>query len=368
MTKSMTDVTPLTLGIPGFSYVDLYDPARLRDLSACFDRQLAEETPELFEEFASYRSTQGDGLKPEEVSDLLVRLAPKLGSFVARLFGVEAEREAQAAMIGADFETVFAFKNEIVAKSASRFKGEDPANWDLTQLSGHFTLLVEAVIDEERLRADREASIAGFSIALKRAMESENFAAIGPIRGRMMSDEKASAAFAGALVGDDAALAVALNDLVGRWVFASMRDETLKSAVAGWVSFKTPAKTDFTSLVHHDKKSVNGIGVWTVAGSHHRRRDGFGLTDPRFPERRVLYEVDHCIYCHDRDTDSCSKGMRNKKDGTYKVNPLGVTITGCPLEEKISEMHFVKRQGDNLGALALITIDNPLCPGTGHRI
>jgi NADPH-dependent glutamate synthase beta subunit-like oxidoreductase/NAD(P)H-flavin reductase len=81
-----------------------------------------------------------------------------------------------------------------------------------------------------------------------------------------------------------------------------------------------------------------------------------------------LYEIDHCIYCHDRDTDSCSKGMRNRKDGTYKVNPLGVSITGCPLEEKISEMHVVKRQGDNIGALALIAIDNPLCAGTGHRI
>ena len=46
--------------------------------------------------------------------------------------------------------------------------------------------------------------------------------------------------------------------------------------------------------------------------------------------------------------------MRNRKDGSYKVNPLGVNITGCPLEEKISEMHLVKRQGDNIGALALI--------------
>ena len=99
-----------------------------------------------------------------------------------------------------------------------------------------------------------------------------------------------------------------------------------------------------------------------------RRRDGFALTDRRHGERHVLYEIDHCIYCHDRDTDSCSKGMRNRKDGSYKVNPLGVNITGCPLEEKISEMHLVKRQGDNIGALALIVIDNPMCPGTGHRI
>jgi NADPH-dependent glutamate synthase beta subunit-like oxidoreductase/NAD(P)H-flavin reductase len=92
------------------------------------------------------------------------------------------------------------------------------------------------------------------------------------------------------------------------------------------------------------------------------------LTDKRHNPRQILYEIDHCIYCHDRDTDSCSKGMRNRKDGTYKVNPLGVTISGCPLEEKISEMHLVKKQGDSIGALALVVIDNPMCPGTGHRI
>ncbi|MGH8568213.1 MAG: pyridine nucleotide-disulfide oxidoreductase, partial [Gammaproteobacteria bacterium] len=99
-----------------------------------------------------------------------------------------------------------------------------------------------------------------------------------------------------------------------------------------------------------------------------RRRDGFALTDRRMNERQVLYEVDHCIYCHDRDTDSCSKGMRNRKDGSFKTNALGVTITGCPLGEKISEMHVLKRGGDDIGALALIMIDNPMCPGTGHRI
>ena len=47
---------------------------------------------------------------------------------------------------------------------------------------------------------------------------------------------------------------------------------------------------------------------------------------------------------------------------------LGVTTIGCPLDEKISEMHLVKRNGDNIGALAIIIIDNPMCPGTGHRI
>ncbi len=43
-------------------------------------------------------------------------------------------------------------------------------------------------------------------------------------------------------------------------------------------------------------------------------------------------------------------------------------MAGCPLDEKISEMNLVKQQGYTLGALAIVTIDNPMAAGTGHRI
>jgi NADPH-dependent glutamate synthase beta subunit-like oxidoreductase/NAD(P)H-flavin reductase len=51
-----------------------------------------------------------------------------------------------------------------------------------------------------------------------------------------------------------------------------------------------------------------------------------------------------------------------------KKNPLGIELAGCPLDEKISEMHLMKKGGDSIAALALVMIDNPMCPGTGHRI
>ena len=47
---------------------------------------------------------------------------------------------------------------------------------------------------------------------------------------------------------------------------------------------------------------------------------------------------------------------------------FGVTLAGCPLEEKISEMNVVKQNGNSIGALAIVTIDNPMAAGTGHRI
>ncbi|EQD50134.1 bifunctional glutamate synthase subunit beta/2-polyprenylphenol hydroxylase, partial [mine drainage metagenome] len=42
--------------------------------------------------------------------------------------------------------------------------------------------------------------------------------------------------------------------------------------------------------------------------------------------------------------------------------------TGCPLGERISEMHEAKRRGHVLSALAIACVDNPLLAGTGHRI
>ena len=84
----------------------------------------------------------------------------------------------------------------------------------------------------------------------------------------------------------------------------------------------------------------------------------------------MLSEIHYCVLCHERDKDSCSKGLCDEKDRARvdRVNPLGIELDGCPLDEKISEMHTLRKAGDAVGALALVIIDNPMCPGTGHRI
>ena len=371
-------MSELVLGLPGYTYSDLYDPTRLKDLAEEFDRSVQRQNPELFSAFDAYRSTLGQDIKPEEVSELLVAMAPHVGEFVARLFNVEAERESQQAAIRGEFETVFAFRNEIVAGFEKLFKGVDPAQWDLQALERQLAALVAAA---GFTHLDAEAATASLGMQLWQSVRHYTALADGKpgasddaerqlaeLRERLDRSEAADAAASLLAVTEPGDFAREALDVVRRWTFAAMHVPELQANVRGWVSLKFPAKTDFTHLVEHDLENRKGYGVWSAHAGHHRRRDGFALTDKRFGERRVLYEVDHCIYCHDRATDSCSKGMRNKKDGSYKTNPLGVTITGCPLEEKISEMHLVKRQGDNIGALALITIDNPMCPGTGHRI
>ncbi|MEI8259181.1 MAG: FAD-dependent oxidoreductase, partial [Deltaproteobacteria bacterium] len=46
----------------------------------------------------------------------------------------------------------------------------------------------------------------------------------------------------------------------------------------------------------------------------------------------------------------------------------GAPLTSCPLDEKISEANYLKNCGASIAALAVVMIDNPMVPGTGHRI
>jgi len=372
----------LTLGIPGFSYADLHEPARLADLLRSFDAWVGERDPALFAEFEGYRACQGAGMKPEVVSDLLVRMAPQLGAFLARLFDIENVHRGQQNAIVDEMESVFTFRTEVVMKAAGRYKGADLSTWDLGAIEGRLDLLLRAAFPEAAVDADPERGLARAGAALWRL--ADHFAQIAKgktgmlpeadheitrLRHALVHHSVGRAQFADIIATTDpAAFAAALLDVVQRWCHAALNDPRLGQRVARWVSFKSPAKTDFQHLVPVEIADRGNHSALLGPHHHRRRRDGFKLTDTRMNGRETLYEVDHCIYCHDHDNDCCAKGMKNKKDGSFRSNPLGVPLTGCPLEEKISEMHLVKRQGDNIGALALIVIDNPMCPGTGHRI
>lgn len=93
-----------------------------------------------------------------------------------------------------------------------------------------------------------------------------------------------------------------------------------------------------------------------------RDRRGFNCTTAPIPVHQAMDQASYCLYCHKQDKDSCSKGF------DHKVNSLGNTLSGCPLQQKISEMNQVKHLGYDVGALAIIMLDNPLAPLTGNRI
>ncbi|WAR43401.1 pyridine nucleotide-disulfide oxidoreductase [Methylomonas rapida] len=358
-------LTQLTLGIPGFEYKDLYDAKRLNDLMTVFDQSVEQHDPELFNEIVAYRACAGEGMKPEEISELLVKMAPLVGTFVARLFNVVDVRDKQIEHIRGEFDSVFTYRSEIIGNLAKLFKGQTIEGWDIAALRLQLDALLAATGKTELYAADPELAVAQLGADLWRMSKNE---ALSDADVAVLKSQISDAPVLNASYDSPSALVAGLLDIVCRWSFAAKHDPQLQALVAKWLSYKVPEKTDLENLVDHATASQDGYDVWACDEHHHRRRDGFALTDKRFKQRQALYEVDHCIYCHDRDNDSCSKGIKNKKDGTFKTNHLGALMTGCPLEEKISEMHVVKRQGDNIGALAMIIIDNPMCPGTGHRI
>src|SRR5512144_2139270 len=84
----------LQLGVPGFSYADLYDTERLRALHDHFDDEVRRQSPEFWDRWDAYRRAPDDPPPATEVSSLLVEMGARVSAFVARLFGVEAELAA----------------------------------------------------------------------------------------------------------------------------------------------------------------------------------------------------------------------------------------------------------------------------------
>ncbi|WP_394754539.1 pyridine nucleotide-disulfide oxidoreductase [Crenothrix sp.] len=370
----------ITLGIPDFTYADLYDAAQLKKLLAVFDASVNKHDEQLYQSFMAYRDSKGVDMGPEIISDLLVRMAPFVGQFVATLFNVNKQHQTQKNLIQKEMNSIFAYKRTVVEKLDFVFKGQDITEWDdVERIKKQFDVLLAAGFPEANQDADPERRVAAVGavigelsahyklIAKNKASDYDNADQVAQmLRAKLAADSIAANEFKVFIdLADPAEFIDGLMTLVQRWSFLAKHNDELTGK---WLSFKFPEKRDFEHLVEHDTVDRGEFTAWMGEQKHRRFRDGFKLTDPRFNERQSLSEVDHCIYCHERDTDSCSKGMRNKKTNTFKVDPLGVTTTGCPLDEKISEMHLVKRGGDNIGALAIIIVDNPMCPGTGHRI
>lgn len=113
--------------------------------------------------------------------------------------------------------------------------------------------------------------------------------------------------------------------------------------------------------------TTQNINIKKSPDKNLRNRDGFKLTDSGCNLAEALGEANYCIYCHNQGKDSCKTGLK-EKDGNFKKDPFGTELSGCPLDEKISEMNLLKSDGKSIAALAMAIVDNPMIAGTGHRI
>lgn len=320
-----------TLKLKNADFKDLFDPLWLAHQDAQFLTLLQQDYPHLHEQLLAYR--QQHPLSSEEISEVLIACAPVLEMYIAELFGIEAAI-AKAAQATLSHQPIFAFKQWYVQRQARR-------------------------------RLIKQEDIPTFFTLQEWLQEALQIAALDT------SDEELAVALLGQRYLEQVENYTVEIEQLTCWCIRAMTDLDGQAYVKNWVSFHLPAKRDYEHLVPLYPVPNDPIARLQSPPQMHRDRDGFKLTDPRFTPRQILNEVDYCVYCHEKAGDFCSKGFPVKKgepDLGLKKNPLGDILTGCPLEEKISEMHVLKKQGYTLGALAMVMVDNPMCPVTGHRI
>jgi len=299
---------------------DFRDFEKLKALALDFDRFVEERDPALFLRFDTYRlavqnGTPNGGLSTPDESALLIAVARELGMFLTRLFDIDAPVDELKQRATRDAE-VARFKKEFVAKRVAKLsvipsEARDPLILTTDDPELELAVMANALLDRLRENSTDEA-----------------------LRQQV--------------------------DQLAQWCAVQWK----AGRFSGWTSFRLPQPLVFDRLV-----PTEPVDELRFGGDHHhfRRRDGFALTDPRMTPREITDEAHYCIYCHERKKDSCSRGFP-QPNNTYKPNPLGMALEGCPLDERIGEMNVLRAGGDAIAGLAMVMIDNPMAPGTGHRI
>jgi NADPH-dependent glutamate synthase beta subunit-like oxidoreductase/NAD(P)H-flavin reductase len=293
----------------------------------------------LYARLLAARATPDD-LATKDESDLVVALGPQLDSFVAALFGIEAETLAVARETAA-LDPIHACKRLFVQRQAVK-KYADPSGFDGDALRA----ALEAAMGEQFTEPAYARHVAAWE---KTAGENAGAAA-------------AAAENAGA------APAAAALDIALRYAAWATLTEAGRAAHRGGTLFGVPHRLDYNHMVPVETIERDGVTMLRLPEHDWRARDGFALTDHGMNRQQALDQVNYCIWCHTQGKDSCRWGLKDRKTGQFQKSPFGVTLAGCPLDEKISEMHTLRAQGSVLGAFATIAIDNPMMAATGHRI
>ena len=305
----------------GFTFAELAGRDGLIRLDRVFLDRLAGPDPALHARLLAARAAP-DRVSAKDESALIIALGPVLDGFLGELFGIQDALDGLMRQTMA-LEPVHACKRLFVQRQAVK-KYPDPS-----------------AFDGPALRAELEARMAS-------ALTESGFAA---------------AVTRWEAAGDTAALDDALR--YAAWATLTAAGP---AAHTGGTLFHVPRRIDPVHLVPVETIVRDGVTMLRLPEHDWRHRDGFALTDAGMTVAQALDQVNYCIWCHTQGKDSCRTGLKDRKTGAFQKSPFGVTLAGCPLDEKISEMHTLRAQGSVLGAFATIAIDNPMMAATGHRI
>ncbi|MBA4100351.1 MAG: pyridine nucleotide-disulfide oxidoreductase [Rhodospirillum sp.] len=308
----------------GLRFEDLYDPAGLARIDGLFVDHLCASDEGLAGRLMAGRAEPAS-LDAKAESALIIAAAAHVDDFLGELFGIKDELGALRKQ-HTELAPLYSVKRLFVQRRALKAHNEAAA----------------AALDADAIRAELTPLIGG------------------------KFDELSFATHVDTWLKNEANHAREL-DLATKYAAWATQTPAGKALHRKGVLFKAPRKVDPMHLVHLESETRHGIPTLKLADDKLRAREAFHLTDQGMDLNHALDQVNYCIFCHNQGKDSCSTGLK-EKDGTFKKSVFGVTLAGCPLEEKISEMHTVKGDGLPIGALGIIAIDNPMCAATGHRI
>lgn len=295
----------------GLLFQDLYDPKALHRLDTYFLAALQEADPPLAERL--HQGRQGpEALSKQEESSLILEFAPFVEDFISHLFGIEKEialLQEKHQMLA----PLYRCKRLFIQRQALKA----------------YTLEETTLWTGENLLKALEYFLQG--------PFSELFFATTVLQ--WLTDEKAFS-----------------QELEAARRYSAWRCYHQRT---GSVLFSLPQKRDPAAFLSLKTRCHQGFDLWAKPLA----------APPTLSREKALDQSHYCILCHHQGKDSCSTGLKEKKDPTrFQQNTHGIDLLGCPLEQKISEMNTLRRQGYALGALATIMIDNPLVAATGHRI
>jgi len=315
----------------GLSFDDLYDREGLARLDVAFVDWLRDANVDVHARLMAARGAPDD-LAAKDESNLLIELARPLEDFIGALFGIAAETAALRQR-DAKFAPLYDCKRLFVQRYVTRSIKADVAV-ALDGASVTAAVALPAALD------DLEAWELAFAIAVRDALGAE-------------------------FKVDKPSPRIEALTQYAAWALHSAEGKARHRAGP---LFKVPHKLDFEHLVPIETEVADGVTRIRLPRALLRHREGFALTDAGFDPVRALDHANYCIWCHNQGKDSCSRGLKDRKTGLFQKSPFGVTLAGCPLEEKISEMNLLKSEGFSIGAVAMVAVDNPLVAATGHRI
>ena len=105
-----------SLGIAGFTFADLHQPARLAALYELYSDEFRRTEPDLWAQWEAHRANPG-ALSAIAKSNLIVAVAPHVTRFLTRLFAVGPDVDQMTATTRA-YDALFRFKIDFVRRRA----------------------------------------------------------------------------------------------------------------------------------------------------------------------------------------------------------------------------------------------------------